>query len=155
MASIFSQDYVDFIAAFEKAGVSYMLIGGYSVILHGYDRSTMDMDIWVERSLDNYIRISQAFYTFGMPVFTMTKENFLTNDNYDVYTFGKKPYSIDILNSVKGLDFKSAYPNSSIMSVDGIEVRVIDYIDLIKAKRAAGRLKDLADIEELQRRRSD
>jgi hypothetical protein len=30
------------------------LVGGFSVILHGYSRTTGDIDIWVDRSLDNY-----------------------------------------------------------------------------------------------------
>jgi hypothetical protein len=52
---------------------------GYSVILHGYSRTTGDMDIRVERTPENYAKIADAFLQFKMPVFEMTKENFLNH----------------------------------------------------------------------------
>jgi hypothetical protein len=40
MANIFNDDFRDFIRALNKANVEYILVGGYSVILHGYARTT-------------------------------------------------------------------------------------------------------------------
>jgi hypothetical protein len=74
------------------------------------------MDLWVERSEENYLKIEQAFKQFGMPVFDMTKENFLHHPSWDVFTFGTPPVAID----------------------------------LIIAKRKAGRPKDLDDLENLR-----
>jgi hypothetical protein len=37
------------------------------------------MDIWVDRTADNYSRILLAFHQFGMPVFDMTEDNFLNH----------------------------------------------------------------------------
>lgn len=76
MANIFNQDFRDFISAFNNENVRYILVGGYSVILHGYSRTTGDMDIWVERSPENYERISKAFSVFGMPVFLYDRKKF-------------------------------------------------------------------------------
>lgn len=45
MSNIFNEDFRDFLAAFNKAEVKYILVGGFSVILHGYSRTTGDMDI--------------------------------------------------------------------------------------------------------------
>lgn len=73
MGNIFNTDFRDFITALNKNAVKYILVGGYSVILHGYPRTTGDMDIWVERSDENYTKILMAFEDFGMPVFDMTK----------------------------------------------------------------------------------
>jgi len=53
MGNIFNEDFRDFIDALNKAEVKYILVGGFSVILHGYSRTTSDMDIWVERNLEN------------------------------------------------------------------------------------------------------
>ena len=50
MANIFHQDFRDFLSALNEAEVRYILVGGYSVVLHGYSRTTGDMDLWVERT---------------------------------------------------------------------------------------------------------
>lgn len=105
MSNIFNEDFRDFIAALNAAEVKYLLVGGFSVILHGYSRTTGDMDIWVERTSDNYSKIKTAFNNFGMSVFDMTEANFLTHPNWDVFTFGVPPSAIDVMVKLKGLDF--------------------------------------------------
>lgn len=69
MANIFNEDFRDFLSALHKHHVRYILVGGFAVILHGYSRTTGDMDIWVERTRENYLRLKKAFDDFGMPVF--------------------------------------------------------------------------------------
>ena len=106
MGNIFKEDFRDFVIEFNNYDVRYILVGGYSVILHGYSRTTGDMDFWVDRTVENYNRIKLAFLNFGMPVFDMTEEKFLTHGESDVFTFGRAPSSIDIMTKVKGLDFE-------------------------------------------------
>lgn len=84
MGNIFNEDFIDFLNALNTAEVKYVLVGGYSVILHGYSRTTGDLDILVERTKENYHRIEQAFSIFKMPLFDMTEDNFLNNDAMDV-----------------------------------------------------------------------
>ena len=150
MGNIFNHDFKEFITALNNASVEYILVGGYSVILHGYARTTGDLDIWVNRTRENYIRLITAFNAFGLSFFDMTENNFLFNDNFDVFTFGRPPVSIDIMNKVKGLEFENCYLESTIKEVDEILIRVINYNHLIKAKMAAGRPKDIDDIEHLK-----
>ena len=69
MANIFNDDFRDFIQALNNNGVEYILVGGYAVILHGYRRVTGDMDIWVDRTKENYSRLTKAFDEFALPVF--------------------------------------------------------------------------------------
>ncbi len=107
------------------------------------------MDIWVDKTLDNYRKIKQAFFEFGMPVFYMTEERFLNNQNLDVFTFGKPPSSIDIMVEVKGMDFNECYENAVFFEEDGLPIRTIHFNNLISAKKAAGRSKDLDDLENL------
>jgi len=54
--------------------------------MHGYSRTTGDLDLWVEKSADNYERLVKAFRHFGMPVFDMTAQNFLHNPAMDVFS---------------------------------------------------------------------
>ena len=149
MSNIFNEDFRDFLTALNEADVNYILVGGFSVILHGYSRTTGDMDIWVDRTPENYQKIKSAFLQFGMPVFDMTVDNFLYHKIWDVFTFGIPPSAIDLMLKVKGLDFGSTYKNATIFIDDELAIRVIHKDDLIKAKKAAGRPKDLDDLENL------
>jgi predicted nucleotidyltransferase len=149
MGNIFNQDFREFIEELNKADVRYILVGGFSVILHGYSRTTGDMDIWVDRTRENYQKIKIAFLNFGMPVFDMNEENFLYHQNWDVFTFGVPPSAIDMMVNVKGLEFNSCFEQSVYFEEDGLMIRTIHLADLIKAKQATRRSKDLDDLENL------
>jgi hypothetical protein len=149
MGNIFNEDFRDFIKCFNDNAVKYILVGGYSVILHGYSRTTGDMDIWVERTGENYKRIANAFAEFGMPVFDMTEASFLNNTKVDVFTFGRPPSSIDVMVEVKGLNFDDCYKHAVYFEEDGLMIRTIFLNDLISAKKASGRAKDINDLENL------
>jgi len=142
-------DLQDFLKAFNSSKVKYLIVGGAAVILQGYARTTVDLDIWVEKSEENYLKICKAFQIFGMPIFDMTYENFFNNPNIDVFTFGRPPTCIDLMLAVKGLDFEQAFNNSVKMEADGISFFVVSRADLITAKKFAGRHKDLDDAEHL------
>lgn len=148
MANLFNPDFKDFIKCLEKYEVKYVLVGGYSVIIHGYNRTTGDMDIWVNRSVENYKNIVKAFVDFGLPTFDMTEDNFM-NSNYDVFRFGKPPCRIDLMTHVLGLDFKDVHENSFLYEEEDLKIRVIHINDLRKAKQSSARHKDLDDLENL------
>ena len=149
MGNIFNSDFRDFINSLNKHGVNYMLVGGYSVVLYGYSRTTGDMDLWVERSEENYLKIRSAFQDFGMPVFDMTKENFMFHPVWDVFTFGVPPVAIDIMIKLEGFSFQEVYERAITFFDDDLEIKVIHKNDLIAAKQKAGRSKDLNDLENL------
>ncbi len=109
------------------------------------------MDVWVEKTLENYTKLTKAFYEFGMSVFDMTSDNFLYNSDFDVFTFGRQPVAIDIITSLKGLEFGSAYEQANDVDIEGLAIRLIHYNDLMKAKQAAGRPRDIDDIDHLKR----
>lgn len=150
MPNIFNDDFQDFISALNKADVRYVLVGGMAVLLHGYMRTTGDMDIWVEQTKENYKKVVRAFEIFQMPVFDMTVEKFLSKD-YDVWSFGREPVRIDLMTEVKGITFDVAYEKSKIYEESGIPIRYLHLSNLIQAKKASGRFKDLDDIENLQK----
>jgi len=151
MDNIFNDDFTDFIKALNSQNVKYILVGGYAVIYHGHNRTTGDLDLWIEPTKENYILLEKAFNVFGMPVFDMTLDNFLSK-KYDVFTFGKQPVSIYILTDLKGdLNFQDCFDFSKMVDFDGLQVRVIDIRDLISSKKQSGRFKDLDDLEKLDK----
>ncbi len=153
MADIFQEDFRDFLKALNDNDVKYIMVGGLAVVLHGYARVTGDMDIWVECTQANYQKLVKAFNQFHMPVFDMTLNNFLNSNKNDVFSFGRNPVGIDIMTAVKGLNFEEAYSLSNVFIDDDLPIRLLHINQLIEAKKAAGRLKDLDDIEQLQKRK--
>jgi hypothetical protein len=150
MADLFNEDFQEFLDALNKTQTEYIVVGGYAVILHGYIRSTADMDIWVNKTAVNYQKLKQAFQLFGAPIFS--EKDFLEN-NFDVWGIGKEPNRIEILSELKGATFDEAYRYSKTFIQNKIEVKYIHLDHLIKAKEAAGRFKDRDDIERLNKNR--
>ena len=148
--NIFHEDFKDFINSLNDFNVEYLLVGGYSVILHGYNRVTGDLDIWVNRTSDNYIKLLRAFKKFGLPGNSISENSFVNDTEIEVFTFGRPPLAIDIMTQVKGLIFEEAFISSEIAQVDDLIIRYIGYNHLITAKKASGRHKDLDDLEELE-----
>lgn len=146
--NIFNEDFKDFILFLNENEVEYIIVGGYAVIIRGYSRSTGDIDIWVNKTAENYSKLQKAIKSFGLPEVAVKKEEFFSDD-FDVFAFGKPPYAIEIMTAVKGLEFITTFNNSTIEYVNDTPVRIIHLQNLIEAKKAAGRSKDLNDIENL------
>jgi hypothetical protein len=151
VGNILNSDFRDFLVALKNNNVEYILVGGYAVILHGYSRTTGDLDIWVNKTKENYNRLVSAFKEFKMPLMGMTEEKFLNQPDVDVFTYGRAPVSIDIMTSVKGLNFQESYQHSVEIEIEKIKIRLIDYRDLIAAKKSSGRFKDLDDLDNLKK----
>ncbi len=149
MGNIFNEDFRDFIRALNDSDVEYLLVGGYAVILHGYRRTTGDLDIWVNTTRENFLKLLNAFLNFGLPTTDLSEQNFLDNDAIEVFTYGIEPVSIDIMKKVKGLNFGEAFSSSMLYMDQDLPVRFISYQQLVNAKKAAGRHKDLDDLEKL------
>jgi hypothetical protein len=149
MANIFNDDFRDFIQALNNNKVEYILVGGYAVILHGYRRATSDMNIWVNRTKEYYSKLTKAFAEFGLPIFDMTEKKFLDAETVDVFSYGRRPVSIDIITKLKGVEFDDALFHAMQFDENGLLIRFIHLNNLIQAKKAAGRHKDLDDIEKL------
>jgi len=150
MANLFNQDFQDFIQALNINDVKYILVGGYAVILHGYIRSTADMDIWVDKTKGNYQKLKKALNQFGAPSFS---ENEFLGDEFNVWGFGREPNRIEIMSEVKGLKFDIAYKKSKTYEQENLKIRFIHFNHLLDAKKAAGRFKDKNDIEQLNKKK--
>jgi predicted nucleotidyltransferase len=148
--NIFNDDFREFIQTLNQCNVDYLLMGGYAVILHGYLRTTGDMDIWVRKTVVNYEKLTQAMNSFGLPASMIGSQRFLNTASYDVFTFGRPPVAIDIVTEIKGVNFEDAFNNKEVVEADGLQINLISKKDLIKTKIAVGRHKDLDDLENLK-----
>jgi hypothetical protein len=143
-----NQDFKEFIQSINAKKVSYLVVGGYAVALHGHPRYTKDIDIWIEISRDNADAIVAALDQFGFASLGLKAEDFLEPDI--VIQLGYPPNRIDILTTIPGVEFSECWKSRVVVEIDGEPVNFIDLEHLVKNKRASGRAQDLADVENLQ-----
>ena len=143
-----NQDYKEFIQSLNCNHVRYLVIGGYAVALHGYPRYTKDIDVWLEISPENAVKIVKALEQFGFGSLGLQANDFLVPDQ--IIQLGYPPNRIDLLTTPAGIDFENCYASRVQVVIDNITVNFIDLDNLKKNKKATGRLQDLADLENLE-----
>jgi hypothetical protein len=150
---------VNFIAAVQALvdeGVDFVIIGGWSAILHGSSSVTNDLDICYSRSPDNLKRVVAALTSFhprlrDLPLNLPFVWDQATLRNAAILTLSTDLGAIDLLAEVNGLGgFEAVKANSIFVQAFDREVRTLDLPALIRAKRAAGRAKDLQVLPELE-----
>jgi len=144
-------DFIDFVELCNKYEVEYLIIGGYAVSIHGYPRSTKDLDICIKISEDNAEKMVQVINDFGLASLKLTKNDFLKRDF--ITQLGHEPVRIDILNDIDGVPFEQAWKNKKIIGYEGKAINFIGYADLLKVKEKSGRPQDIADINKLKFRK--
>ena len=141
-------DYTDMLKCLNKAGVDYIMVGGWAVNMHGYIRATIDLDIWIMADCANARKVYAALLDFGAPIADIAPEDFTIDGT--IFQIGVAPCRIDIINKIDGLTYADASPRAVMKNIDGIPVRILSLEDLVANKRASGRTKDLADAEILE-----
>jgi predicted nucleotidyltransferase len=147
MAKQLPDDFREFLKLCNQKRVRYLLIGGYAVGHYGYPRATADMDVWIEQSPENAAKMVAALVAFGFGVAELSADLFLETGK--IIRMGRPPLRLEILNDISGVTFADCYASRKRVKIDGIRVDVIGLEDLKKNKAAAGRLKDLDDLEHL------
>lgn len=142
-----NRDFSEFIACFVARDVRFLIVGGYAVAAHGHPRYTKDLDVWVRVDRENARRIVDALGDFGFGGLGLAVEDFLDDDV--VVQLGREPQRVDLLTFVSGVEFDQAYENRMVVDIGCTEVPVIGRRELRRNKLATGRLRDLADAEDL------
>ncbi len=125
-------------------GVEYLLVGGYAVGAHGFPRYTGDIDIFYRLGEENTQRLAAAMAEFAVSI---SAEQL--NQPSAMVRMGAKPMMLELMNEISGVSFEQAWSNRAELDLGGLKVPLISLADLRTNKRAAGRNKDLADLEEL------
>lgn len=131
--------------------VKYLLIGGYAVIVHGYSRTTGDMDLWIEPSKENQLNLCKVFKALAFDNRDIDHIKSLDFNEPHVFSIGSAPQKIDFLTKVALVKFKDAFANKISHVINGLSIDIVHLNDLVLMKMNTNRLKDKADIEELQR----
>lgn len=144
------QDYEDLLRELVTAKVEFVLVGGWAVAVHGHGRATDDLDIFVAPTPDNAARVIAALRAFGAPVDQHgIDEGLFAKARYG-YRMGRRPLLIELLTTIDGVSFSEAAAGAIWVRVADLSVPCIGRRELITNKKAAGRPKDLADVEVLE-----
>ena len=142
------KDFEEFIGLLNKNKLNYMIVGAYALALYAKPRNTGDLDIFIERSENNAKSMLKVLKEFGLESLEITKEDFMTEGR--VLQLGVSPVRIDIMNSIDGVKFNTAFNRIEKVNFGGTTANFISKEDLIKNKSSSKRKKDQADLEELQ-----
>lgn len=142
-----AKDLSEFIGLLNSAGVEYVIVGAHALGFHGRPRFTGDIDILLRPDEANAARVVAALEQFGFSSLGLTATDF-TRPN-QVVQLGHPPNRIDLLTSITGVDFASAWGTRVAGTLGDLPVYFLGKSELIANKRATGRLQDLADAESL------
>src|SRR5688572_32915522 len=134
------KDLREFLQSLNSTGVEYLVAGAYAVAYYGFPRLTGDLDLFVATTAKNAERIAVALDTFSQG--SIRVDTKLLQSENKMLRLGMEPNRIDLLTSIAGIDFWTAWEARVIDAVDGIPVAFISREHLIQNKLSTGRAKD-------------
>jgi predicted nucleotidyltransferase len=139
---------LEFVKGFIQHKVRFVVIGGHAVIHHGFLRPTKDLDCFVDSSEANVSRLISALTDLGISI--DPEQISKLSDDYVQISVRRIGLNVDLITTVKEMDFGSVYERRANVHKDGVMVPVISLEDLLASKKISGRPQDLEDIEELE-----
>jgi hypothetical protein len=149
---IFDEEILKFWAALQNQKVKYIMVDGYATNLHGYQRYTGDIDIWIDDNIENRHQLRKAFAECRMGDYYMLETMQFVPGWTDIHLMNG--LRLDIMVNMKGLEgysFEECLNMASIADIDGVVVPFLHINQLIANKKAVNRPKDQLDVVELER----
>ncbi len=140
-------DWREFIELLNSHGVEYVIVGAWARAFYGVPRSTGDIDFLVRPSADNAALLVRVLDQFGFGSLDIRPADFMAADR--IVQLGIDPYRIDILTGISGVSFDEAWAERAKGEIDGVPTCFLSLRLYRRNKLAAGRTKDLADLEAL------
>jgi len=124
-----------------EAHAKYIVIGGWAIIQHGYGRTTADIDLLVDVSLENFERVKAAM--LGLPDGAVREVQPDDLDKYVVVRVGDE-FVVDLMKAACGVEYEEASKDISWQSVQGVTIPFASPKLLWRLKQTY-REKDVAD----------
>ncbi len=142
-------DYREMLSALCDAKADFIIVGAFSLAVHGNPRATGDIDILIRPSEENAVKVMAALRVFGAPLDQISPADLVHPET--VFQIGVVPRRIDILTALEGIaDFDEAWETHIVVEVENLSLPVLGRDTLIKNKSALGRPQDLADVAWLE-----
>jgi len=137
-------DYEDMLRALARHRARYLIVGGFAVAYHSRPRYTKDFDVWVDPSDANVERVNRALDEFGSP--------YLLDPGQpgQVVQIGLAPNRIDLLRSIEGVRFETAWKKRVRGSFGDVGANWIDIDSLLRNKRRLSGSRHREDVRVLQ-----
>jgi len=148
---IFDEEILKFWKALQERNVQYIMVGGYATNLHGYQRFTEDLDIWIKDSLENRQQLRDAFMDCDMGDYPMLEYMQFIPGWTDFHL--NNGLRLDILIDMKGLEgytFEECLEMASVADIENINVPFLHINQLIENKKIVNRPKDQIDVQALE-----
>lgn len=139
------QDWIEFFGLFTSHGVRFLIVGAHALAVHGRPRATQAIDVWVEPTPENAARVCAALVEFGFAALGDATGAFATPER--MVTLGPPPLRIDVMTSIRGVDFATAWEDRVETDFGPTRVCVIGRTTLVANKLPSGRTKDRLDVE--------
>lgn len=139
-------DFSDFVRALNQQRVEYVIVGSFVLAFLGSPRATGDIDIWIRPTAENAQALLRAIEDFGFKSLGITQEDILSDK---IIQLGHAPVRIDLLTALDGITEKEIWSSRQEGPFGDHTVYYLGKDAFIKNKRAAGRQRDLADLEAL------
>ena len=150
----FLEEVEDFFKLLNRNGVQYLIIGGVAVNIHGYTRATGDLDIWYNPTSQNFSKLLKTIQVYGFDTAEIEEVAFDPKKGFIRIPFDS--FYIELLSIIDGkMPFEEAYEQAFDFHIKSTAVKVIGYDALIQNKLMSRRAKDLEDITQLERRKSN
>ena len=141
-------DFDEFCALLNAHAVEFVIVGAHALAFHGAPRFTGDFDILVRPTEENGSRLLAAIAAFGFPTAPVTPAGVAAGTK--VIEMGVAPVQIHVMSQIDGVTWDEVWQSREIGPLGRRETPFIGREAFLRNKRAAGRLKDLADIEALR-----
>lgn len=140
-----NSDYLDMLSALSAENSDFLIVGSYAMAVHGYVRTTNDIDIWIRPTQENARRVWRALIRFGAPLLDLTVDDLSQPDVG--FQVGLEPRRIDLLTTIAGVEFDDAWDQRHLKKVGEMSVPYLSHPLLIQNKLATGRPRDKSDAD--------
>lgn len=141
-------DFDEFCALLTAREVEFVIVGAHALAFHGAPRFTGDLDILVRPTEDNGRRVLAAIAEFGFPTTSLTAADLAGGTK--VIEMGVAPVQIRVVSQIDGVTWNEVWAGREIGALGPRQVAFVGREAFLRNKRAAGRPKDLADVEALR-----
>ena len=135
------EDLVKLCRALNDAGANYLVVGGFAIRAAGFIRSTMDVDLVIETSVENERRVIQALQV--LPDRAVRELNPGEVAQYGVVRVADE-IMVDLMKSGCGVDYGDAIQDAVYKDIDGVRIPFASPKTLWRMKQTA-REKDIPD----------
>ena len=148
--NVFNEQHQKLIRNLLLERVDFIIIGGYSVIFHGYKRTTGDVDIWLKPVNDNRDKVMKALLLTGFEKEDLKEISEQDFSKYLVFSIWDEPEKADFITRINLVEYEDADKQKVTLDWEGLNIPFLHLNHLILSKMNTGRLQDKADIEKLQ-----